>query len=172
MTTDEADRLGIADEDRRLHIRTANGKANMGPLGKASWFKLSVKNLPNGDQVACSTSWSPPNPFQNVTPADMHRCRNLAQGGAYRRSSQSADWIGYAVAEILKIDVKHGAENDPRDIARIKEILRKWFKNGVLATEKRPDKQRRKREFVIPGSWEPEPKQAAAIDGEIDDLAA
>src|SRR5262245_57900978 len=37
MTTEEATKLGIAEDDRRLHVRVANGKANAGPLGKASW---------------------------------------------------------------------------------------------------------------------------------------
>jgi RecA-family ATPase len=34
MTPEEATRLGITDDQRRLYIRTANGKANMGPIGK------------------------------------------------------------------------------------------------------------------------------------------
>jgi hypothetical protein len=164
MTPEEAARLGISEDDRRLHIRVMNGKANMGPLGKAAWFKLAVENLPNGDDVACATSWSPPNPFQGVTVADMQRCRTLVQGGAYRVSSQSPDWIGYVVANILKIDVRHGRENDPKNVARIKEILRTWFKNGVLTTEKREDKNRQQRDFVIAGSWQPQPETPGNFD--------
>ena len=56
----EATKLGIAEDDRRLHVRISNGKANMGPLGKASWFKLEVENLPNGDEIACASPWKPP----------------------------------------------------------------------------------------------------------------
>jgi hypothetical protein len=40
MTIEEAAKLGISEQERRLHIRVANGNANMGPIGKASWFKL------------------------------------------------------------------------------------------------------------------------------------
>jgi hypothetical protein len=54
MTPAEADRLGMSEEERRLHVRVANGKANMAPLGKAEWMKIEVELLPNGDQVACA----------------------------------------------------------------------------------------------------------------------
>lgn len=61
MTPDEAAKLGITEDDRRRHVRIANGKANMGPLGKAEWIKIEVENLPNGDEVACSSRWIAPN---------------------------------------------------------------------------------------------------------------
>jgi RecA-family ATPase len=67
MTPDEAAKLGVTEDFRRLHVRIANGKANMGPLGKAEWIKIEVENLPNGDEVACASRWSPPNPFDGVS---------------------------------------------------------------------------------------------------------
>jgi archaeosine-15-forming tRNA-guanine transglycosylase len=156
MTPEEATRLGVAEEHRRLHIHIANGKANMAPIGKAVWMKLVVEILPNGDQIACASSWTPPNPFDGVTTADMMKCRNLAQGGAYRTSSQSRDWIGFLVAKVLGIDISFDGENDAKDVARVKEILRQWFKNKVLATEKRQDAHRKERDFVVAGPWQPE----------------
>jgi hypothetical protein len=163
MTTDVATKLGIAEEQRRLHIQIANGKANAGPTGSARWIKLEVEILANGDSVACSTNWKPPNPFLGITPADMMRCRNVVRGGAYRADSQAKNWVGYAVAETLGIDVTYGGKNDPQDVARIKEILRTWFKNNVLAKEMRQDECRRDREFVVPGTWKPEPKSGDEI---------
>ena len=53
MTLEDATRLGIAEDQRRLFVRTADGKANLGPLGKADWFTLKVENLP------CLASMSP-----------------------------------------------------------------------------------------------------------------
>jgi hypothetical protein len=164
MTPEEATKLGIAEDDRRLHVRITNGKANMGPLGKATWFKLAVENLPNGDEVACASPWEAPNPFQGVTAADMHKCRTLAQTGAYRLDSRSNDWIGYAVADVLKIPVSHGAENDSKDLARIKQVLQTWFKNKVLDTEKRRDSGRKERTFVVPGPWRPEAETTIPAD--------
>ena len=138
----------------------------MGPLGKASWFKLEVEKLANGDEVACSSSWKPPDPFEGVATSAMHECRKLAQTGAYRFDSRSSDWVGYMIADVLKINVAHGAENDPKDVARIKQILRVWLKNKVLATEQRPDKTRRMRTFIAPGAWHEEvmPEEAFDLD--------
>jgi hypothetical protein len=130
----------------------------MGPLGKASWFKLEVENLPNGDEIACGSPWKPPDPFAGVSTADMYKCRELTRTGAYRLDSRSSDWIGYAVADVLGINVEHGADNDPKDIARIKQVLATWFKNKVFATEKRKDKTRHEKTFVIPGPWSGQPE--------------
>jgi AAA domain len=172
MTPEEATKLGIGDDTRRMHIRVTNGKANMGPLGKATWFKLKVENLANGDEIACASPWTPPNPFQGVTTTDMHKCRTLAQTGAYRVDSRSEDWIGYAVAKVLNINVAYSDENDPQDIARIKQILSIWYKNKVLVTENRKDKNRKDRTFIIPGPWQPDATTAASDEYDPDDSAA
>ena len=157
MTTEQANKLGIAENDRRMHIRVANGKANMGPIGKATWFKLQVENLANGDEIVCAGSWKPPNPFQGITEADMHNCRKLAQTGTYRADSRAKEWFGYAVADMLKINIKYGSDNDPADIARMKQILETWQKNKVITVETRKDKDRRDHDFIVPGKWKPEP---------------
>jgi hypothetical protein len=168
MTSIEATKLGIPERDRRRYIRITNGKANYGPLDKADWIKIEVENLPNGDAVACGSPWKPLDPFAGVSSADMHKCRELTRTAAYRLDSRSEDWIGYAVADILKVNVVHGAENDPKDIARIKQVLAAWFKNKVLATEKRKDKTRHEKTFVIPGPWNDPPEMPAPDD--IDDI--
>jgi hypothetical protein len=158
MTPEEAARHGISEEDRRLHIRSTNGKANMDRIGRASWFKIEAVNLANGDQIACASPWKPQNPFQGVTTADMHKCRALAQTGAYRLDSRAKDWVGYMIADALKINLAHGADNDPKDLARVKEILRTWLKNKVLVKDEREDEHRKKRTFVIPGKWSEPPE--------------
>jgi hypothetical protein len=128
-----------------------------GPPRQASWFRLEVEKLANGDEIACASPWKPPDPLKGVATADMHKCRELARTGAYRLDSRSTNWVGYMVAEVLKINVSHGAENDRKHIARIKQILRTWLKNKVFATEKRQDENRKKRTFVVPGQWEETP---------------
>jgi hypothetical protein len=94
----------------------------------------------------------------------MHKCRTLTQTGAYRADSRAADWIGYAVAEVLGINVIRGADNDPKDLARLKQVLATWFKNKVFKTVEREDSQRRTREFVAPGSWSDQ--SISALDDE------
>jgi hypothetical protein len=167
MSPEEANKLGVSDDERRLHIRVTNGKANMGPIGKANWFKLEPQNLPNGDEVVCVSPWKPPHPFQGVTTADMHKCRTLSQTSAYRADSRSKEWFGYAVADVLNINIRHGAENDPKDIARVKQIIAGWLKNKVLNTEERTGADRHKHEYVIPGPWKDETKSADPSDAEV-----
>jgi hypothetical protein len=167
MATEEAKQFGIAEKDRRLHIRVTNGKANMGPLGKAEWLKIEVENLPNGDEVACASSWKPPDPFQGITNADMGLAQNLAATGAFRDDSRSPEWFGYALAKQLNIPVSHGTDNDPKHIVRLQSIIKTWKKNKVLSVESRKDNKRRTRNFIVPGSSRPPQVDAAYTDDDI-----
>jgi hypothetical protein len=157
MTSDEASKLGISEDSRRRHVRIANGKANMAPVGSAKWMRLEVQNLPNGDEVACASPWSPPNPFDGVTTAQMELARQLAQTGAYREDPRSPQWFGFALAPILNIDVSNGADNKPGDVARIKAIITTWCKNHVLETVMRKDEQRKEKAFIVAGTFRPKP---------------
>jgi hypothetical protein len=170
MSPDEATKLGIGEEQRRMHIRISNGKANMGPIGKAIWFKLEVEKLPNGDEIACGTSWKPPNPFAGVSATDMHKCRELARSGAYRASSQAKEWIGYMIADVLNIKVTYGADNDKKELNRIKQILDTWLKNKVFAIETRKDEHRKDKEFIVPGPWREHVEPPLTAEPEIDEL--
>jgi AAA domain len=152
MTPDEAARLGMSDDERKLYIRIANGKANMGPLGKAKWMKLEVENLPNGDQVACASPWDPPNPFDNVTVAHVELARRLAQTGAHRADSRSPEWFGYALAGPLGINISADGTVDRKAHAQLKHIVNTWLKNNVLRIEKRKDEGRKERQYIVPGA--------------------
>jgi hypothetical protein len=158
MTPDEAGKLGIAEDDRRRHIRIANGKANMGPIGKAEWIKIEVENLPNGDEVACSSRWIPPNPFDGVSAMDMTTGAQLAATGEFRADSRSPKWFGYALADLLHTPVAYGADNNPKDLARLNTIIKTWIKNKVLKIEPREDESRRERKFIVPGIAAPHAK--------------
>jgi hypothetical protein len=152
MTPDEAARLGISEEDRRLHIRIANGKANMGPVGKAKWIKIELEILPNGDQVACASPWTPQNPFDNVTTAHVELARQLAQTGEYRADSRSPKWLGFALARLLGINVSADGALDRKAHAQVKQIMKTWLKNNVLRIEKRKDADRKERQYIVPGA--------------------
>jgi hypothetical protein len=158
MTPDEAAKLGIAEDARRRHIRIANGKANMGPIGKAEWIKIEVENLTNGDEVACSSRWTPPNPFDGVSAMDMTTGAQLAATGEFRADSRSPKWFGYALADLLHTPVAYGADNNPKDLARLNTIIKTWIKNKVLKIEPREDESRRERKFIVPGIAAPHAK--------------
>jgi hypothetical protein len=171
MTPDEAAKLGIAEDARRRHIRIANGKANMGPIGKAEWIKIEIENLPNGDEVAYSSRWIPPNPFDGVSTTDMETGAQLAATGEFRADSRSPKWFGYALADRLHIPVSYGAENSQKDVARLNTIIKTWIKNKVLRIEERMDETSRERKFVVPGTAAPQtratPDDPILADDEI-----
>jgi hypothetical protein len=96
--------------------------------------------------------WKPKNPFDGLTSRDVEVAQKVAQGGVYRADAQAKEWFGYALADHLKINVRHGAENKPADIVRLKQIIKTWIKNNVLAIEEREDDQRHSRKFIVPGS--------------------
>jgi hypothetical protein len=151
MTPEEARKIGIAENVRRRYVSIINGKANMGPVGRLGWMKIELEILPKGDEVACSTLWKPPDPFQGITPKDVEVARNVAQGGAHRADSQSPQWFGFAIAKHLNINIQHDADNAPQDLARLKAVIKTWVKNGVLAVDVREDEKRKKRKYIIPG---------------------
>jgi hypothetical protein len=150
MTPAEAEKLGMSDDERKLHIRIANG--NMAPLGKAEWMKIEVENLPNGDHVACASSWQPPNPFDDITVTDMELAQRLARTRAYRDDVRSPQWIGYALAEHLNLSVSYKGANDPKDLAKLKSIIKTWKDNKVLVVERRDDGSRHEKDFIVPGT--------------------
>jgi AAA domain len=156
MTAAEAGQIGIAEDDRRRHVRIENGKNNPGPIGKAHWVRIEVENLANGDAVAVSSSWTPPNPFDGVSADDLKLVQNRVQTGEFRADSRSPDWLGWWMAENLPmLNIKTRHRDQPRnkaEVARLNSILKTWLKNNALEIETRPDDKGRKRDFLVSGT--------------------
>jgi AAA domain len=154
MTESEAEMAKIEPEERRHYLRVSRDKTNLAPPGKATWIRLVPVELPNGeagrpgDKVQAVEPWDHPQPFDNVTADDMRWMRDCVRDGDYRRDVRSADWVGRPLAQRLGLD-----PDDKGDRKRLGTILNAWFANGALATEIRKDDQRKKREFVVPGTW-------------------
>ena len=87
-------------------------------------------------------------------------------GGAdkYRNVTGTYAWLRACVplAVHLKLDLQNRVEK-----AKVKQILKTWFKNGVLATEEHEDEARKPRKFVVPGTGKPD-DTVMAEDGDID----
>jgi hypothetical protein len=162
MTTVEAAQLGVEENHRRLHVRIENGKGGPGPLGKATWVKIEVETLPNGDDVAVAVAWKPPDHFADVTVAHMEAIRNRAMTGEFRVDIRSPKWLGWKVAELLGLKARHGGDNTKADLAKIKGLLKTWQQKKVLDTAKRPDEKGNEREFYVGGSAAPQPPHTDA----------
>lgn len=154
MAQDEADKWGV--ENRRLHFRYFDGKANLAPPSESStWFKLASVDLDNAtdtrpsDWLGVVTRWEPPKPFDAVTSDHMEEVRRRAGAGSWRYDVQSPDWIGKAVADVLDLDLSEKGVK-----AKVKAILAGWYASGALRREKRPDSRRNMRDFVVPGNFE------------------
>ena len=157
MSDEEADRLGVERLDRWSYIRVDSGKANLTPpAAKANWFQLVGVQLPNGDNVQAAAHWIPPDPFDDITPADLLRVQQAIEkgcgekGDGWRANIQTgAAWVGNAIAQALDLDATR-----LRDRGRIKELLKTWLANGSLVMTLRSINAKGKTApFVEVGRW-------------------
>jgi hypothetical protein len=150
MSTEEAGKLGISEP--RFFFSMMDDKPNMAPppTSKRDWFQLVSVALPNGDDVGAVDRWEKPNPLDDVTPDHLARVQALFAESAYRESDQSPEWGGYAVANVLDIDIGDKSGRTPEQNAaraKVKDILRKWMAAGAIGIETRKDQNRIERRF-------------------------
>jgi hypothetical protein len=162
MSENEAANAGV--EARREYFKVTNGKANLAPPpDRASWYHLVGVDLGNGpigggDKVAVVTPWTWPDAFEGIKALDTLKVQQEVDGGPWRENQQAADWVGYAVAEALGLDLGPAQKADQRPDhkrarGRVKSLLRTWLANGLLTTEVRLDAKRMERKFVVVGQW-------------------
>jgi hypothetical protein len=155
MSNDEADKAGVAAEDRRHYFRSEIDKANLAPPSKASWYRLVSIPIGNGsgggiddqDYVGVATPWAWPDAFDGVSVADLRAVQARVSEGRYRANSQAKDWVGNVVAEVLKLDSANQAHK-----AKIKTLLGVWTKNGMFVTVEGQDDKRKPRQFIEVGT--------------------
>ena len=142
-------KAGIAEGDRWRYLRLDRAKSNMAPPEAARWLAHASEILPCGESVGVIEAWKFPDAFAGVTGADVSTIRELARTGAHRSDERAAEWFGKAVAGHLHLDI-----SSKLDRAKIKVLLKTWFKNKVLDIETRHDpKQRKDHDYVVPGPW-------------------
>jgi len=148
----QADRLGISADERRRYVMVRDDKHNRAPAEKGDWCRLVSVNLGNGgqhiagDSVAVAEAWTLPDPFDNVTTTHLAEVQALVAGGEWRESPQSPQWVGHAVAQVLRLNA-----NDKAEKARIRSLIREWIANKALVVDRRQDSKREMRPFVIVG---------------------
>ena len=146
MSTEEAARVGVADDVRRLYVRVDDAKNNMAPpIGKSEWLKLESFGLGNGDAVytagdavQVATAWHLPDAWEGVgdhETALLHEIgRGLDDGERYSiRQQDGARWAGQLLID--KLD---------RTPQQAKEILKAWEKEGRIETRDYKSETQRK----------------------------
>ena len=153
MSEVEAGKYGI--ENRRYYFRADNGKSNLTPPPEgAHWYRLQSVTLPNGpmgtdgDKVGVVTSWELPDPMKGVTADELKLVQNVVAAGEWRKDVQSPQWVGFAVAKALNLNL-----DNPQDRAKVKTMVQTWLGSGALETVNRTDAKRRERVFVVVGRW-------------------
>ena len=89
-----------------------------------------------------------PDPFQGVTARDLFVIQKRISEGVWRESSQSTDWAGRAVAEVLDLDLETAPLQN-----RIKSLLKTWLTSGALKVVTKLDEHRKERKFIEVGQW-------------------
>lgn len=162
MTQDEAEQWGL--DNPGFYFWMTKGKTNMAPPPKErrDWYRLASVPLANGDDVQAVTPWTPPNPFEGVTRDHLEQAQAaIAAGPNNRADAQAEHWAGYAVADVLGIDIggrrkKERSRTQNANRSKVSGMLATWVRNGALkrGTE-HDDKQRKEKPIYVPGdSWQ------------------
>jgi hypothetical protein len=155
MSADDAAKLGIDETEARSIMRVDDGKANLAPPAAAAVYrKMEGVKIDNGEWIGVCVPYTLPDAFDGVSGKDAKAVQRLvadahSSGEPFRESSQSPEWIGVAVADLLGIDM-----TDKKGKAKVSTMVKTWIKSNVLATEKIFDQKRgREISVVIVGEW-------------------
>lgn len=129
MTADEAAKAGLETHIDHFRIEAA-GKNNLSRGdSRSTWFTRVSVPIANGDEVASVETWQWPDALEGVTADDARKIQSLILGCSEppRASTQSRQWVGLIIADVLGMDTTNKAEID-----RIKVMIKEWIKTDVL----------------------------------------
>ena len=128
MTEEEADALGIPQEERTSYIRIDNAKANYTKLGEAMWYRLTSQTISNGESIGACLPWTPPDRIASLTGAmKIEILRLMLEAGpakcrAHHHSNDYAPrWLGEIVGANEKL---------------VKQYLDACLKGGAVKIDK------------------------------------
>ena len=155
ITPEDAQALGVNENESRGIFRLDDGKANLAPPSdKAVYRQMVSVEIANGEHIGVATEFKLPDLFDGVETKDLYTIQRTvakaeADDNAYRADVRAKNWIGQAVAEQLNLDL-----DKPGDKARAKAIAKKWISTGALKIEDIPSKRHgRDVPSVVVGEW-------------------
>jgi hypothetical protein len=81
-----------------------------------------------------------PGVFAGVQTGDLAKVQAKIDSGDWAQSVQAGDWAGYAIAEVLDIDVSDNVQKEC-----VKKMLAAWIESGALKVLQRPSPKTRGR---------------------------
>jgi len=114
---------------------------------------IGVK-IDNGEWIGVCVDFNLPDIFDGISGKDAKRMQRIvadahSNGEPFRESSQSSNWIGAAVGDMLGIDI-----TDKKGRSKVGMIVKTWTMTNVLATEKIMDKKKgRETNVIVVGEW-------------------
>lgn len=147
MTTADAAKYGIPEDDRRRHFAVIDDKHNRAPAERDAWFQLVSIDLGNGDNVGVCVPWSPP-AAPDVSDLKMViALQKLVDAGQYRDNHQAKGWVGEAIAKVYGLDL-----NDGYGDLYARGIQTKLKQANLLAVEYRRGDKGRSIPFAVVGT--------------------
>lgn len=133
--------MNIPAEIKSYLIAETSGKTNFSAnhIGAYTFYHTIGVNLKNAtnqfssDSIGVAALYTPPDLMDGIS---MSRCQEIwsamkiLSADSRRSSAQTDEWIGYWLMEWLDLN-----PDIEEDIARTKEILKVWVKNGMLKKE-------------------------------------
>jgi hypothetical protein len=155
MSADDAAKLGIDETEARSIFRVDDGKANLAPpAASAVYRKMEGVKIDNGEWIGVCIPYTLPNAFDGISGKDAKAAQRIVAdahtaGEPLRESSQSKNWAGVPIADMLGIDI-----SEKKGKAKVASILKTWIKTNVLAVERITDpRQAREVAVVVVGEW-------------------
>jgi hypothetical protein len=147
MTKEEGEKAGV--DNHRAYFRVYSDKANLAPpADKSDWYKLESVELGNGDHVGVVVPWTWPDPFSDITVADLKAVQRAIDGKKLRENSQAKDWAGLAIAEVLGLD-----PTEKTNRHKISSCIKTWVASGALRRGEIEDEKGKKRPILEVGEW-------------------
>lgn len=146
MPADAARSIGVPDSDRWRYFSVQDDKHSRAPAEQARWFEIAPVMLANGDSVGVASPWEIPPDVPLYSAEDVLAVQALAESQTFRRNFRATDWVGHAIGGVVGVD-----SYDAVNRAKLDRIARDWVSRGYFRIEKGPDRNRKEREYLVPG---------------------
>lgn len=155
MQPDDAARYGIDENEAKSIFRVDDGKANLAPPADAAVYrKMHGVKIDNGEWIGVCVPFKLPDAFDGISAKDAKKAQQIVaeahtEGSPLKESSQSPQWVGVPIADMLGIDI-----TEKKGRTKVLSIVKTWIRTNVLAVEKVFDsKKGREMPVIVVGEW-------------------